>query len=310
MTERPTTPLVSVCIPVYNRARRIRECLASVLAQTYAPIEVVVVDDASMDDTAAIVQEFNGFGVRLIRRAKNSLSADVPRYEAVEASRGEYCALLDSDDLWDPRKIEKQVAFLQGRPDIPLCHGYVRIIDAEGRAGGIRHEGVLPPTGLCARSLLQHCFICTSAVMVRREAWLGAQRKSDLKGFGTEWDFFLNIARNHEIGLIPEVVASYRRSPAGVSQGSWRRRTRDVPAMERIYRKRLWEGVVREDEMRFFLAEACAEDADHHYYLGHGGHSAWFAARGLRWMPGSAALYYRLLRAPSASVRRRVEHVS
>lgn len=289
-------PTVSVCICTYNRRAFIRETIASVLRQTFRDFEIVVVDDASTDGTAEDVAAFGG-AVRLVRRARNSGTADVPRYEAVRHARGRYVAFLDSDDLWDEPKLARQVEFMEAHPGIALSHHYVRIVDARGTVAGIRHEGRLPPTGDVARALLDHCFICTSSVMARRDAWLGAQEISTIREYGTEWDFFLSIARSSPIGLLDEVLGSYRRAATGISQQNWRRHPADIPARERILRKRLWEGIVTRDEYLAGLADKCAECAEAHRGLGHPGRSAWFCLRGLSHRPLCTPLWRCLAKA-------------
>ena len=108
-------PLVSVIIPTYNRAALLREAVESVLKQTYGAIEVVVVDDGSTDDTAAVMQEY-GNRVRYSRRPNGGVNA--ARNIGIKQAKGQYLALLDSDDLWEPYKIEMQVALLKKFSDV------------------------------------------------------------------------------------------------------------------------------------------------------------------------------------------------
>lgn len=108
-------PLVSVVIPTYNRAGLLREAVESVLKQTYSPVEVVVVDDGSTDDTAAVVQEY-GNRVRYSRRPNGGVNA--ARNIGFKQAKGQYVALLDSDDLWEPYKIELQVELLRKFTDV------------------------------------------------------------------------------------------------------------------------------------------------------------------------------------------------
>lgn len=290
-----TPPLVSVVMPTCNSARFLAAALDSVFAQTWSSWEVVAVDDASRDDTVAILRQY-GERVRVLTRARNSGTADVPRYEGVEAARGALVALLDADDLWRPEKLERQVAFLQEHPAIPLCHSYVRLCDEEGRIGAIRHEGAVPPTGPCARALLERCFICTSSVMVRRDAWLSAQRRDQLVTYGTEWDFFLSLARRHDIGFIPEPLAYYRVSAGSISRRNWKRFPRDVGAMERLYHKGLWQGVATRAEVKRLIHDACLESADAHRDLGFPVRSLYFCAKAAQYRPWSVGPWTRAAR--------------
>ena len=101
-------PKVSVCIGAYNRKDYIRECVDSVLAQTWPDREIIVVDDASTDGTREILQAY-GDSIRLILRETNSGICPITRNQAAAAARGEYVAFLDSDDLWPPARLQRQL---------------------------------------------------------------------------------------------------------------------------------------------------------------------------------------------------------
>lgn len=270
---------IAVVIPAWNSASWLEQTLESVYAQSRTPDEIIVVDDASTDDTRALLERHRD-RLKALYRPHNSGTADLPRYEGVQAATTEYCTFLDSDDLWHPDKLAVQLAFMEQHPHIPLSHHYVRRIDEQGRDLGIRHEGIIPPTGRIAGALLHHCFICTSAVMVRRETWLAARRHVVLAGYGTELDFFLVIARENDIGFIEKVLGSYRCASSGISRQNWKRGPRDVVALERVFRNRLWEGIVTRRQMKDLMAEAYLENASHHYHQGQFERVPYFAVRG------------------------------
>lgn len=114
--ERMTreNPLVSVIIPVYNGARFLRAALESVFAQTYRPIEVIVVDDGSTDDSGAIAQSFPD--VHYIQQINQGVAT--ARNNGIDAAHGEFFAFLDQDDLWTPDKLKLQVDHLLNNPDL------------------------------------------------------------------------------------------------------------------------------------------------------------------------------------------------
>jgi glycosyltransferase involved in cell wall biosynthesis len=107
-------PLVSVIIPVYNGARFLGAALESVFAQTYRPIEVIVVDDGSADDSGVIAQSFPE--VRYVRQQNEGVAA--ARNNAIQIARGEFLAFLDQDDLWTPEKLKVQVDHLLNNPEL------------------------------------------------------------------------------------------------------------------------------------------------------------------------------------------------
>src|SRR5437868_1326235 len=111
MTRQPG--VVSVVIPAYNAAQWIEETIATVLAQTYRPLDVIVVDDGSMDETRSAVKKFDD-QIRYIHQPNSGVGA--ARNTGIRSARGEYVAFLDADDLWDAHKVEEQIALLHRCP--------------------------------------------------------------------------------------------------------------------------------------------------------------------------------------------------
>jgi glycosyltransferase involved in cell wall biosynthesis len=124
--------LVSTIIPVFNRPAMLREAVASVLAQTYRPIEIVIVDDASTDDTPRVIEELSACHpeVRAIRRTNGGpgLARETGRGE----TRGDFLQYLDSDDLLMPRKFELQIRAFEAQPDCGVAYGITRYRDTAG----------------------------------------------------------------------------------------------------------------------------------------------------------------------------------
>ena len=112
MNER-AEPLVSVVIPTYNRSSMLQEAVASVLDQDYRPLELIVVDDGSTDATVEVVRGF-GAAIRYLRQDRQGVSA--ARNAGIAAARGQLIALLDSDDLWLPHKLSRQIDFFGKHP--------------------------------------------------------------------------------------------------------------------------------------------------------------------------------------------------
>ncbi len=129
--------LVSVIMPAYNCADIIGASIESVIAQTYVNWELIVVDDLSSDDTVRVVSEYALKDPRIvcIGLEKNS-GAAMARNKAIEVAKGDFIAFLDSDDLWLPNKLEKQIAFMEANNCSLSCTDYIRI-DDEGRELGI-----------------------------------------------------------------------------------------------------------------------------------------------------------------------------
>lgn len=152
-------PILSVIIPVWNGARYLAEAIASVLAQEAPPLEVLVVDDGSTDDSAAVAERFGG-PVRCLRRPHAGLAA--ARNAGLDAARGAFLLHLDADDLLPPGSIAVRMAVLTARPDVGLVVGFLESflspeLDAE-TAARFAVPGAPQPGGLPGASLVRARF--------------------------------------------------------------------------------------------------------------------------------------------------------
>lgn len=285
-------PLVSVIMPAYGGAATIKDSLDSALAQTYSNYEIIVVDDASPDNTVEIVESY-GDAVKLIRREKNSGICEVARSEGIAAAEGDYCAFLDQDDLWEPEKLEKQVAFMEAHPEMPLSHHYVKVIDGEGTFIEIRHDGAIPSSGPCAEAILKHCFITISSIMVRGKVWMEAGNPLDAVSPNTDIEYFFNILRKYPagFGFVPEVLGSYRRWSQSISRLNWKWSPEDVNALERIYQEGYWEGLMPRGDARNIICHAYMTNAVYHQQMGWPGRSLHFIRHGIKHGPFKLAWY-------------------
>ncbi len=119
-------PLISVIIPTYNRAAYLAEAIASVTSQTWSPLELIVVNDGSTDETAAtlagLVAKPQPVSLRIL--CQDNAGPGAARNAGVAVARGEFLAFLDSDDLWLPDKLSRQMAVLQERPETDAVYGH------------------------------------------------------------------------------------------------------------------------------------------------------------------------------------------
>ena len=125
--------MVSIIMPAYNAEKTIRQSIESVLAQTYRDWELIVIDDGSRDDTAQILSDFSLQDARICfsKNEKNS-GASYTRNRAISLAKGEWIAFLDSDDLWKPEKLEKQLALTEKYPDMAVCYTASAFINEDG----------------------------------------------------------------------------------------------------------------------------------------------------------------------------------
>ena len=199
---------VSVIIPAYNHARFLGACVESALGQTLAPAEVIVVDDGSTDDTAAVLERFSGH-VHVVRQPNRGVSA--ARNAGAAAAQGDALAFLDADDEWLPRKLEAQVARLQAGPLVGLVHCGVVEIDAEGRVLGERLDGL---EGRVAEEMMlfRRGVILGggSAAVVPRGAFSETGGFDESLSTSADWDLYHRIARRRAVAFVPQALVRYR----------------------------------------------------------------------------------------------------
>lgn len=300
-------PLVSVIVGVYNKERFVGDCLRSVLAQTFGDFELIVVDDASTDESAQVIQTLRDPRIRFVQRSVNSGLPAVPRNEGIRMARGEYLAFLDGDDAWMPEKLEKQVAHMVAHPEHPLTHTLCQVMDDEGRFLRLRHGLEQLPSGDCLERLLEHCWISISSVMVRKElvGQIGGFDESPALKAREDYDWLLRAAVVARFGVILECLASYRAGPDSISHaaGNWRSTPRDYlshrDALRNIGR---WGGKIGRGKLEGILLSAAEENAYFWRERGEHGKSAWFAWEMVRLSPGSFRGWRQLV---AAGLRRR-----
>lgn len=197
--------LVSVVIPTFNRMRNVQKAIDSVLRQTYNKIEVLVVDDGSTDGTRLALSSFNA-SIRYLYQSNQGASA--ARNTGIRAARGDYVAFLDSDDVWLPGKLERQMHLLEADPNLGLVGCQAWVINNEGNVIDdlpigfhVQPEHLLPEAILFANPYI------TSTVVVRKK-WLEEGDPFDLcMVYGEDWDLWLRIAQLSSLGIVPEPLA-------------------------------------------------------------------------------------------------------
>jgi glycosyltransferase involved in cell wall biosynthesis len=207
--------LVSVVVPMRDRRALIVETLQSALAQTHRPIELIVVDDGSTDGSGDLVAETFGDALQLIRLERNH-GRSTARNIGCEAARGEFVAFLDSDDLWDPPKLARQLA-LFADPDVVLTHCRVRQIDATGAVRSAATAAITRAFEAAERRGYDYggitatwCRMYTPAVVVRREVLARTGGFDPALDRFEDWDLFWRIAKEGRVATVPETLVSVR----------------------------------------------------------------------------------------------------
>ena len=203
-------PRVSVIIPTYNQARFIPATISSVLEQTYKDFEIIVIDDGSTDDTQKELERF-GSKIKVILQPNSERA--VSRNNGVKNSTGAYIAFLDSDDLWSPDKLEKQVEVLDNLKDIVLVYGQSYRINDKGEQIKSAKRQMHGFSGNVFEKLLMRNFIVSATPMIKREDF------DKTAGFQTkyipyeDWEFWLRFSLLGEFYFLPTPMSYYRIHP-------------------------------------------------------------------------------------------------
>ena len=208
-------PRVSVIIPTYNCAQYIGVAVESVLAQTFADYELIVVDDGSTDETADTLKPYEG-RITLIHQENQERSA--ARNTGIRASSGQYIAFLDSDDIWQPNKLKRQVAILDQYPEVVLTYCQALYVDIDGRPVEFVGETASGESGSeiivadLSRNLLLGNVISGggSTPMVRRAALEEVGLFDEILSYAEDWDMWMRLSRKGPFAYVPEPLACYR----------------------------------------------------------------------------------------------------
>ncbi|MRI58382.1 MAG: glycosyl transferase [Epsilonproteobacteria bacterium] len=203
MASPTTSPLFSVIIPVFNREGFIARAIESVLAQTFQDFELIVVDDGSTDQSAAIASRYP---ITLIRQPNRGVSS--ARNAGIQASHGKIVAFLDSDDLWKPKKLEAHHHFFQENPDFKI-HQTDEIWIRKGKFLNKKkiHQ---KKEGFIFYDSLHLCLISPSAVAIKKELFDEVGLFDESFEVCEDYELWLRITKRYPVGFTPEpLVVKY-----------------------------------------------------------------------------------------------------
>lgn len=220
--------LVSIMIPTYNAQTTIKGTLISILAQTYKNLEVVIVDNASTDNTVNVVHQFDDPRLKIIINPVN-LGAEGNFNRCIELATGDYIAIYHADDIYEPTIIEEQVAFLEMYPEAGGVGTMAAIIDENGITKG----ELKIPTELISKApplyeikdilpaLLKYgnSFLICPSMMARHDVYKNEIKKwrEELFKSAADADVWLRIAEKHKLGIINKKLIRYRHSTSHFS---------------------------------------------------------------------------------------------
>lgn len=209
-------PKVSVVIPTYNRAHLLGRAIQSVLDQTYRDFEIIIVDDASSDNTEEVVKGFNDERIQYIRHEKNK-GEGAARNTGIEAAKGEYIGSQDSDDEWLPEKLEKQMKTFESAPsDIGVVYtGFLRV---RGNS-----KTYIPASKVIKRDddihneLLKGNFIGAPTALVKKACFARAGMFDERLPHLVDWEMWLRISRCYRFKCVDEPLVVSFFTPDSIS---------------------------------------------------------------------------------------------
>ena len=205
--------LVSIITPTYNCGAFIAETMDTVLAQTYTDWEMIIVDDCSTDDTRAVVEAYQAKDSRFIYHClEQNSGAAVARTKAMELAKGEYMAFLDSDDLWTPDKLERQLKFMNDNGYAFSCTAYEQV-DEQGALLG-KVIKTIPKTNY--NRLLLDCPVGNSTVMYS-VAKMGKFQVPNIRKRNDDALWLQMLKKETYIHGMPDVLMRYRVRPGSIS---------------------------------------------------------------------------------------------
>lgn len=202
--------LVSIITPNYNCGRFVAEAIKCVQQQTYQNWEMIIVDDCSSDNSVGIIKEYASTDNRIIfiQNEKNS-GAAVSRNKALKVAKGKWIAFLDSDDLWVPDKLEKQIEFME-KYGYHFSYTCYQEIDEDSNETGVLVSG---PNRVTKLGMYAFCWPGCLTVMYYRE-YLGLLQIEDIKK-NNDYAMWLKVSKKTDCYLLDECLAKYRRGRTG-----------------------------------------------------------------------------------------------
>jgi glycosyltransferase involved in cell wall biosynthesis len=207
-TPATDSPAVTVIVPTRNRRRYLDEAIRSVLAQTFADFELLVIDDGSTDGTGDLVNAVEDPRLLYIHQPAAGIGAALNR--GLRRARGRYVARLDSDDVWHRDMLETLVPVLESRADVGVAYARGQAMDECGRR--LPNLQGLPERfpGDSLRSLVYDDGTCNVALLARRECFERAGYYDENLVASEDWDMWLRVARHYRFAFVDKVVVAIR----------------------------------------------------------------------------------------------------
>lgn len=234
--EVDRTPLVSVVIPSFNAASTLARAICSVRDQTYRPIEIVVIDDGSSDDTPNLLERLAGADLNVLRNPRPS-GASNARNQGIQHATGELVAFLDADDEWFPNKLALQVPALLANPRATFAACGGSVIDLEGRYAPDQYPGVRKVGGSDAwRAILRANFIATPSVLAWRRALIDAGLFDVALRVAEDQDMWIRLAVAGDLVYLDRPLIVIHEQPSSLTGGQPRIKLQQTYTLPMLHR--------------------------------------------------------------------------
>lgn len=209
-------PLISVIVPSYNHEKYIGHTIESILGQTFQDFEIIIADDCSKDQTVKEIKKFGDSRIKLFQFEKNQGGSVVVNH-CIRFSKGKYIAILCSDDVFLPAKLEKQLAVLETEPEISAVFSLVQIIDEDGNEFQGTHTSseIFKQPNRTRYEWLNHFFykrncLCHPSVLIRKECYQSIGNYNESYAQLPDFDFWIRLCRKYEIHILQESMVKFR----------------------------------------------------------------------------------------------------
>lgn len=229
------SPKVSVVLPAYNSERFIGPAIESILAQTFADLELIVIDDCSKDNTWEVIQAYARRDPRIVAlRNEKNLNLANSLNKGIAGARGKYIVRMDHDDISVPTRIEKQVAFLDANPDVGIVGSSMEIIDERGEAIGLRKYNLTDET--IRKNIFLYSPFCHPATAIRKDVLEKVGNYDHGANPAEDYELYFRIGMCAKFANLDEALLRYRVvKGTSMTTGGTRRLERKTIAIRRRY---------------------------------------------------------------------------
>lgn len=214
MLGHSSNTLISIVIPAYNRARFLPDALNSVKQQSHRPLEIIVVDDGSSDDTEQVVcdwrQQYATAELKVLYQFQKNQGGNAARNSGIRIANGAYIAFLDSDDLWHPEKLKKQIEAITYFPDSGAVYCGLRQVVFETGVPEEPSPRAYPAGRLLNQILVKDVTAPTSTYMVKAQVFADVGYFDESLQARQDWDMWIRVASKYRIEAVPEVLVDFR----------------------------------------------------------------------------------------------------